>query len=361
MSINPVGTVWQATVTRIVPVNAHAAVDAQALSNRQTKPAGSLGALESVGTQLAAIAGIAPAPVPGKPAVVIFAGDHGVHSEGVTPWPQEVTAQMVLNFVGGGAAINAFARQVGASVTVVDVGVAADMAAMVEPSAQLRIMNVAHGSANLAAGPAMSADELHEALDVGAMIAAEVINDGSDLLVTGDMGIANTTASAALIAAFTGQSASQVTGRGTGIDDVTLARKTAVITAALQRLADETDALRIAAEVGGFEIAAIAGYILGAAAARVPVIIDGVISLAGLCIAHALCPEVLGYVIAGHRSTEPGASAALTHLGLSPLLDLSLRLGEGTGACLAIPLVQSAARALTDMATFDSAGVSDSK
>lgn len=361
MPIAPVGSVWSAAVKEIVPVAHDVASEAQARSDRQTKPAGSLGALESIGAQLAAIARVAPAPVPSNPAVVVFAGDHGVHVAGVTPWPQEVTAQMVMNFTAGGAAINAFARQVGASVTVVDVGVAADLSATLDPSPTMRLLNVARGTANLANCAAMTAEQVNQALDVGASVAADMIEAGSDVLVTGDMGIANTTASAALIAAFTGQPAAQVTGRGTGIDDATLERKTAVVHNALQRLHPNADPLEIAAEVGGLEIVAIAGFILGVAAAKKPVIVDGVISLAGLCIAHALCAESLGYVIAGHRSTEPGASAALTHLGLSPLLDLSLRLGEGTGACLAVPLVQSAARALADMATFDSAGVSDQK
>ncbi len=352
---------WESAQSQIVAVDDAAATDAQDRSNRQTKPAGSLGRLETLGAQLAAIARQAPAPVPGSPAVVVFAGDHGVHAAGVTPWPQEVTAQMVANFVAGGAAINAFARQAGASVTVVDVGVAADLSSIMEPTPTLRLMNVARGTANLAEGPAMSIDQLHAALDVGTTVAADLAESGVDLFVTGDMGIANTTPSAAIIAAFTGKSAIDVTGRGTGIDDETLARKQRVVADALGRLAPGVGPLTIAASVGGLEIAAIAGFILGAAAARRPVIVDGVISLAGLCIAHALQPLALGYVVAGHRSTEPGASAALDHLGLSPLLDLSLRLGEGTGACLAIALVQSAARVLQDMATFDSAGVSDQK
>ena len=317
-----------------------------------TKPPGSLGRLESIGAQLSAIAGAVPPPLPQPAAVAVFAGDHGVHAEGVTPWPQEVTGQMVANFAGGGAAINVFARQVGATVQVVDVGVATP----VEASDGLLDRKVRRGTANLAAGPAMTRDEAVAALDVGAQVAADLVAAGHRCLITGDMGIANTTASAALIAAFTGRHAAEVTGRGTGIDDTTLDRKTAIVEDAARRV--ETKApLEVLAEVGGLEIAALAGFIVGAAAARVPVIVDGVIAGAALLTASRLAPDCLGYAIPGHRSVEPGATAVLEALGLDPVIDLDLRLGEGTGACLALPLVEASARIFREMATFDSAGV----
>jgi nicotinate-nucleotide--dimethylbenzimidazole phosphoribosyltransferase len=323
--------------------------------DRLTKPRGSLGRVETLGAQLAAIAGTDPPPLAEPVAVAVFAADHGVVAQGVTPWPSEVTAQMVANFLAGGAAINVLARQVGALVTVVDVGVAADIPNVPE----LSPAKVRRGTADLSQGAAMTVAECRAALAVGAEVAAELVASGAKALVTGDMGIGNTTASAALIAAFTGQSASAVTGRGTGIDDEMLARKTVVVEGAVARIADVTDPVAVLAEVGGLEIAALAGFVAGAAAARVPVVVDGVIALAAVCAVHAIDPRVTGYCIAGHRSTEPGATAALAHLGLDPVLDLGLRLGEGTGACLAVPIVQAAARVLNEMATFDTAGVTD--
>ena len=260
---------------------------------------------------------------------------------------------MVANFAAGGAAVNVFAREVGASVTVVDVGVATPY----PPADGIVDRNVRRGTRNLAAGPALTDDEVAAALDTGATVALDLVAEGARCLVTGDMGIGNTTPSAALIAAFTGRSAEEVTGRGTGIADDVLATKVRVIDAAVGRLPAESEPRRVLAEVGGLEHAALAGFIIGAAAARVPVIIDGVIAASALLAAHALVPGVLPYVVAGHRSTEPGSTAALAHLGLEPLLDLDLRLGEGTGAVLALPLVRAAARVLGEMATFDQAGV----
>jgi nicotinate-nucleotide--dimethylbenzimidazole phosphoribosyltransferase len=338
----------------LVPPDASAAAAATEHLDRLTKPPGSLGRLEALAVQLAAIAGTSPPPVPTPAAVAVFAADHGVVAEGVTPWPQEVTAQMVANFCNGGAAINVLARQVGASVVVVDVGVAAE----VPDAPGLIRARVAPGTANLAAGPAMTPAQVDAALDVGAATAARLVAGGARCLVTGDMGIGNTTASAAVIAALTGRDARDVTGRGTGIDDERLARKTAVVARAAARAAGRPPR-EVLAEVGGLEIAAIAGFVVGGAAARVPVVVDGVIAAAGLLAAAALAPGVLPFVIAGHRSVEPGATAALEFVGLEPLLDLGMRLGEGTGACLAVPVVQAAARVLGEMATFDSAGVTD--
>jgi nicotinate-nucleotide--dimethylbenzimidazole phosphoribosyltransferase len=221
----------------------------------------------------------------------------------------------------------------------------------------LREAKVRRGTADLAVEPAMGTADVAEALDVGASVAADLVGSGARCLVTGDMGIGNTTPAAAVVAAFTGRAAAAVTGRGTGIDDAALTRKVAAVAAGLARVRPGADPVQVLTEVGGLEIAAIAGFIVGAAAARVPVVVDGVIALAGSCAAAALAPESIGYCIAGHRSTEPGASVALEHLGLEPLLDLGLRLGEGTGACLAVPLLVAAARVLGEMATFDGAGV----
>jgi len=344
----------------VAPVDDTARQAALEHHDQLTKPPGSLGRVEALGVQLAAIAGEDPPPVPAPAAVAVFAGDHGVLAEGVSPWPQEVTAQMVANFVAGGAAINVLARQAGATVTVIDVGVASDLTALVpEGSPGFLPLRVRAGTANLAAGPAMTADEARQALDVGADVAAALVAGGARAIVTGDMGIGNTTPSAALIAALLARPPAEVTGRGTGIDDEALARKLAVIERALARLQPGTDPLTVLAEVGGLEIAALAGCIVGAAAQRVPVVVDGVIAGAALLVAHVLCPEALPYVVAGHRSTEPGATAVLDHLGLHPVLDLDLRLGEGSGACLALGVLEAAALLLREMATFDSAAVND--
>ncbi len=343
----------------IAPLDEAAAAEAAAHHRRLTKPRGSLGRLEDAGIRLAAMAGESPPPLPEPATVVVFAADHGVLAEGVSPWPQEVTAQMVANFCAGGAAINVLARQTGATVVVVDVGVARPL----EPAPGLVDRKVRAGTANLVVEPAMSVAEARRALDVGVEAATDAVAGGARCLLTGDMGIANTTPSAALISVFTGRPPAEVTGRGTGVDDATLARKIAVVEAGLARArADGTlngGPVAVLASIGGLEIAALAGFVVGAAAARVPVMVDGVIALAGVLVAEALAPGAVSYCVAGHRSTEPGATAALAYLGLEPLLDLGLRLGEGTGACLALPLLQASARVLREMATFDAAGVTD--
>ncbi|GIU83535.1 MAG: hypothetical protein KatS3mg008_0310 [Acidimicrobiales bacterium] len=380
---------FAAAVRRVLPLDEAAMTEAAAHQLRLTKPAGSLGRLEDVAVLLAGIAGCSPAPVPEPAAVAVFAADHGVVDSGVTPWPREVTAQMVANFLAGGAAINVLARQVGASVTVVDVGVASELPAVPEvellpsapaddaareggpaqtdvctpstaapPAPRFLDRKVRRGSADLSREPALHAEDVLRALDVGAAVAAELVDSGARLLVTGDMGIGNTTPSAAVIAALTGTPAAEVTGRGTGIDDEMLARKIAAVEAGLSRIPRGAGPITVLAEVGGLEICALAGFVVGGAAAGVPVIVDGVIALAGALAAERLCPGCTRRVFAGHRSTEPGASVALAELGLEPLLDLRMRLGEGTGACLAVPIVQAAARVAAEMATFDSAGVS---
>jgi nicotinate-nucleotide--dimethylbenzimidazole phosphoribosyltransferase len=346
------------TIAAIGPLDAAAVAAARERQELLTKPSGSLGRLEDVSVQLAGIAGQCPPPLPEPAVVAVFAADHGVHAQGVTPWPQEVTAQMVANFVASGAAVNAIATQAGASVCVVDVGVAADL-----PTAQgLLSRKVRPGTADMTEGPAMTLEEARLAVETGIKVAADLVEEGNRCLITGDMGIANTTASAALIAVFTGSTPALVTGRGTGIDDPTWARKVEVVRRALElHRPDPASPLETLAAVGGLEHAALAGFILGGAARRVPVLLDGVIACAAAVAARAFAPQVTDYLIAGHLSTEPGALRALDALGLQPLLDLGMRLGEGSGAVLALPVVAAAARVLRDMATFDSAGVSGEK
>jgi len=324
--------------------------------DRMTKPPGSLGRVEDLAITLAGIAGTCPPPLPEPAVVAVFAADHGVHAQGVTPWPREVTAQMVANLAAGGATVNAFARAVGAQVQVVDVGVVGPLPEL----AGVRTRHVADGTADLALGPALTRAQAVAAVEVGIATAHELVDDGARCLVTGDMGIANTTAAALLICAFTGADPERATGRGTGIDDATLAHKTGVVRAALARHRPEVgDPIGVLAAFGGLEHAAIAGLVLGGAARRVPVLLDGVNAGAAALVAAALAPSAVGCCVAGHRSAEAGHRHALGHLGLDPLLDLGLRLGEGTGAVLALPLLRAAAQALRDVATFDGAGVTD--
>ncbi len=339
------------TLSRIGPLDDGAVAAARALHARLTKPAGSLGSLEMLSLRLAGLAGTCPPPLLDNPALAIFAGDHGVHAQGVTPWPQEVTAQMVANFLAGGAVVNAFARQVGAGVTVVDVGVLEDL-----EGAGLLNRKVRAGTRDLSVEPAMTHAEALQAMGVGIEVADRLVEDGARVLLTGDMGIANTTPAAALIAAFTGADPHAVTGLGTGIDSETHARKVAVVTTAVVAL-EADDPVGMLAAVGGLEHAALAGFILRAAALRIPVILDGVIAASAALVAAALAPHAIGAMIAGHRSAEPGATVALNHLGLEPLVDLGLRLGEGTGAALALPIVACTVRVLHEVATFDAAGV----
>jgi nicotinate-nucleotide--dimethylbenzimidazole phosphoribosyltransferase len=355
------GDEFETATAGVRPLDEAAMADARARQDRLTKPRGALGRLEALSVQLAGIAGECPAPVPAPAAVVVFAADHGVVAEGVTPWPQEVTAQMVANFVSGGAAISVLARATGASVTVVDVGVATALPPGCDGAPGLLRHCFGSGTANLAVEPAMTLDACRAALDLGARLAGELVAGGARALVTGEMGIGNTTAAAALVAAFTGRAAAAVTGRGTGIDDAGLAHKTVVVERALARHATAIAAgpLETLAALGGYEIAALAGFVVGGAAAGVPVVVDGLIADAALLTAERLAPGVATRCIAGHRSVEPGAAAVLELLGLEPVLDLELRLGEGSGACLALPIVEAAARILAEMATFDAAGVTD--
>ncbi|MEV6704611.1 nicotinate-nucleotide--dimethylbenzimidazole phosphoribosyltransferase [Micromonospora wenchangensis] len=371
----------ETTIAEIGPPDPVAMTAARDLQARLTKPAGSLGVLEELSVRLAGLAGVCPPPLPEPAAVAIFAGDHGVHAQRVTPWPQEVTAQMIGNFLAGGAVVNAFARQAGASVTVVDVGVAAPLpfpptdaaSADAAPAdaapgptgtapAPPRLLdaNVRRGTRDMTVTAALTRDEARAAVETGIRVAAGLIDAGAGVLLTGDMGIANTTPAAALVAAFTGVDPEAATGRGTGVDDETYRRKVGVVRTALQRhRPDPADPLGVLAAVGGLEHAALAGLILGAAARRVPVLLDGVIAVSAALAAAALAPDAVGAMVAGHRSAEPGATVALRHLGLDPLVDLGLRLGEGTGALLALPVVTGAVRVLHEVATFDAAGVSE--
>ncbi|MEU2023496.1 nicotinate-nucleotide--dimethylbenzimidazole phosphoribosyltransferase [Streptomyces sp. NPDC016469] len=346
----------QETISDIRPLDAKALGEAWERQKRMTKPAGALGMLEIISAQLAGLSRMCPPPIPEPAAVAVFAGDHGVHAQGVTAWPQEVTGQMIANMLGGGAVCNAFASQVGAEVCVVDVGAVAELPAM--PGLLPR--KVRAGTADFTTGPALTREEVHAAIEVGIETARDLVAAGNKGLLTGEMGIANTTASAALICVYTGMDPAEVTGRGTGINDEMHARKIDVVRRALElHQPDPADPIGVLAAVGGLEHAAMAGFLLGGASLRTPVILDGVSAGAAALVARAIAPEALAACIAGHRSAEPGHVAALNKLGLRPLVDLDLRLGEGTGALLALPIVQSAARAMHEVATFDSAGVTE--
>ena len=343
------------TITAIGGLNPRAVEEARDRQNRMTKPPGSLGVLEEVSVQLAGLAEECPPPIPEPAAVAVFAGDHGVHAQGVTAWPQEVTAQMVQNFLEGGAVVNAFAEQVGAEVTVVDVGVVGDL----PRAAGLLPRKVARGTADFTQGPAMTRAQALQALEGGIEVARDLVSAGNRCLITGDMGIANTTPAATLVCALTGADPAKATGRGTGVDDTMHEHKVGVVRRALAaNPVDRSDPIGVLAALGGLEHAALAGFVLGGAALRVPVLLDGVIAGAAALVASAISPESMSACFAGHRSSEPGHTIALEHLGLRPLVDLEMRLGEGSGALLALPLLQGSARALRNVATFDDAGVS---
>lgn len=344
------------TIERIVAPDTDAMSAARERHARLTKPAGSLGELEDLSIRLAGLAGACPPPLLAPASLAIFAADHGVHAQGVSPWPQEVTAQMVANFLAGGAAINAFARQAGVDVTVVDVGVASQL----PPAAGLIDAKVRRGTRDMTAEPALTRDETTAAIEAGITVANRMVDDGARILLTGDMGIANTTGSAALISVFTQRDPGVVTGYGTGVDATTHLRKIDVIKKALAlHTPDPADPAGALASVGGLEHAALAGFILAGASRRVPVLLDGVIALSAALAATAMAPMSREALIAGHRSVEPGATVALGKLNLAPLLELGMRLGEGTGAVLGYPIVAAAVRVLHEMATFDGAGVSE--
>lgn len=339
----------------IKPLDEAAMKAARARQDTLTKPRGSLGRLEELSIQLAGMKAD-PLPAVERKAIIVMAADHGVAREGVSAYPSDVTAQMVLNFVRGGAAINVLAHQARARVTVVDIGVTADF----EPMPGLVRRKVMCGTRNIAQGPAMTRQEAEQALQVGVDVLNEEAVQGLDLVATGDMGIGNTTPSSAIAAVLTGLPVAQVVGRGTGIDDLGLERKIKVIEQALAvNRPDPNDVLDILHKVGGLEIAGLAGVMIAAASRRIPIVVDGFISTASAMIAVGRVPGVREYLISSHQSVEIGHQAMLKHLNLKPLLDLNLRLGEGTGSALAFHLIEASARILREMATFDEAGVSD--
>ncbi len=338
----------------IAPVDESYAVTTWARLDSLTKPPRSLGRLEELAARVAVVQRT-ERPVASPSAIVLMAGDHGVVAEGVSPYPQEVTVQMVANFAAGGAAINQLARHAGAKLVLVDVGVAGETGAF----AGVRQAKIAPGTANMAVGPAMSREEAASAVMVGVQVARELIADGVRVIGTGEMGIGNTTAAAALTATFTGAVVATVVGRGTGLDDAGVARKVAVVERALAvNAVDASDPLGVLAAVGGLEIAGMAGVMLEAAAAGVCAVSDGFISGAAALVATRLCPDAAGYLFPSHRSVEPGHSIVLTALGAEPVLEFDMRLGEGTGAALAIGIMGAACEVMSGMATFAEAGVS---
>jgi nicotinate-nucleotide--dimethylbenzimidazole phosphoribosyltransferase len=344
------------TVVNIVSQDADWRAQAKRRLDQLIMPHWALGRLMDLAVDLAGMTRSLRPPVRRK-TIVAMAGDHGVAAEGVSKYPQEVTGQMVHGFVAGMASINALARLAGAEVIVVDMGVAVNLDSAVA-AGKVVSKKVAPGTANMAIGQAMTREQAVRSVEAGIEV-AESLADSVDLFGTGDMGIANTTPSAAVVAALSGAPVAEVTGRGTGIDDGQLAKKIVVIEKALKlNRPDPNDALDVLAKVGGFEIGGIAGLVLGAAARRKPIVIDGFISTAGALIAQALAPRAAEYVIAAHRSAEYGHKAMHQKLGKEPLLDLGMRLGEGTGAALAMNLVEAAVRILTEVATFEEAAVS---
>ncbi|MSQ12040.1 MAG: nicotinate-nucleotide--dimethylbenzimidazole phosphoribosyltransferase [Dehalococcoidia bacterium] len=343
------------TVAQLAPLDTSAMAAARKRQDSLTKPPGSLGRLEELSAQLA---GIFRTPLPRitSKLVVVAAGDHGVTAEGVSPYPSSVTAQMVLNFLRGGATISVLARSIGCEMLVVDAGVASTLPDHIA----LRRLHIGNGTANMARGPAMSRRQAVRCLEEGIRLAASRASAGVDLFATGDMGIGNTTAASAVTAAMTEAAPSLTTGRGTSLDDAGLRRNVSIVRKALRvNRPDPDDSMDVLAKVGGVEIGVLAGIILGVAAARKPVVLDGFISGASALLACGFSPLVRPYLIASHRSVEPGHRVALRHLRLRPLLDLQMRLGEGTGAVLAMPIVDAAWRTLAGMATFAEASVSN--
>jgi nicotinate-nucleotide--dimethylbenzimidazole phosphoribosyltransferase len=344
----------QDVLNKIQPVDTSRSNAVQAQLDNLTKPQGSLGRLEELAKKYCLITGKDKPTIRNK-IIFTFAGDHGVTEEGVSAFPREVTPQMVLNFIRGGAGVNVLAKHAGARVIVVDMGVDYDF----EPMEGLEIRKIGRGTRNMTKGPAMTRDEAERAVLSGIEL-VEKYKDGLDLLGTGDMGIGNTTPSSAIVSVITGVDPGKVTGRGTGIDDDSLRNKVEIVKKAISlNNPDPKDALDVLAKVGGFEIAGIAGLVLGAALYRIPVVIDGFISTAGALIAAEMNPLVKGYLIAAHQSVEIGHRRMLEHLEQVPLLDLNLRLGEGTGAALGMSLVEAGVKILGEMATFADAGVAE--
>ena len=345
----------QNIISKIQGLDESAMAAAKARQDMLTKPAGSLGRLEELSIQIAGITGKEIPEIKDK-VIITMAGDHGVVEEGVSAFPQEVTPQMVLNFLHGGAAINVLAKHVGARITIVDMGVAVDM----DPHPLLVVKKITRGTANMTKGPAMTREQAKGAILAGVEVVEAEIAKGLDIVGTGDMGIGNTTPSAAIAAALTGIDPAKLAGRGTGVDDEGLKRKIDAIERALAvNKPDPKDGLDVLSKVGGFEIAGLAGVVLGAAVHRKPVMVDGFISTAAAMIAVTIAPAARAYLISAHRSQEYGHSQMVEWLGLKPLVDLDFRLGEGTGAALGITFAEAACKILAEMATFAEAGVSD--
>ena len=343
---------------RITPPDQQAHREAVARHEQLTKPVGSLGRLEELGVWAAACQGVCPPHPFARPQVVVFAGDHGITARGVSAYPSEVTLQMVGNLLGGGAAVNVLAAVAGATVRVVDVAVDCAQAAVAAPPLVTR-HKVRRSSGAIDEQDALTEAEVTEAIGMGATIADEEVDRGADLLIAGDMGIGNTTPAAVLVAALTGTEPVAVVGRGSGIDDAGWMRKAAAIRDALRRARPVVgDPVALVRTVGGADIAAMAGFLAQAAARRTPVILDGLVCGAAAMLAEELAPGARRWWVAGHRSAEPAHTLALEHLELVPILDLGMRLGEGSGAVAALPLVQMSVRVLAEMATFADAGVS---
>lgn len=343
----------------IRPVDPRWIQEARERTARLVMPPRALGRLHEISERLCGI-GSTLEPSLDRKAFLVMAGDHGVVEEGVSAYPQQVTGEMVRTFLRQGAAINALASHVGAEVWVVDMGIVTELDPSALPGAdRLLIHKIALGTANMARGPAMHRDQALKSVLTGFGLASELMRGGVDVLGTGEMGIGNTTPAAAIASVLTGKDPREVVGRGTGVDDEGLMRKIRIVERSIMtNRPDPMDALDVLTKVGGFEIGAIAGCILAGAYHRRPVVMDGFISTAGALIAQRLCPWVTDYLFAGHRSQEPGHGAMLQHLGLEPILDLEMRLGEGTGAALAMGIMEGALRIFREVLTFDEAGVS---
>ncbi len=347
-----------ATLAAINPADEDARLATQGALDAKTKPRRSLGALEDVACRIGAVRGRVPGPIR-SPAIVVVAADHGVAAHDVSAYPREVTSQMLRNFADGGAAVSVLARRAGARLVVVDAGVDGPPVAGVRRLELGRALDGGRATDDVTVEPAMSRGRALDAIDAGVRLAAELVADGVDLIALGEMGIGNTTAAAAVCGALLRVPAEAVCGRGTGVDEAGLARKIGVVTRALRTHVSADDAIGVLAAVGGLEIAVLAGVILGAAARRTPVVLDGAVVGAAALVAARAAPSSVDAMIAGTRSPEPAHTLVLLELGLSPLLDLGLRLGEASGAALAVPLVASALALVEEMATFDQAGVSD--
>ena len=351
----PISPLIDETLDRIAPLDQAAMDAARARQNTLTKPPGSLGRLEELSVLLAGIFG-QPVPRIRRKSVILAAADHGVVAEGVSAYPQEVTPQMVLNFLRGGAAINVLAGHAGASMVILDAGIAAEL----DPHPLLRSVKIGLGTANMAVGPAMTHQQAVQCIETGIEAAQEQVAEGADLIACGDMGIGNTTPSSAITSVVAGADPAVTTGRGTGVDDEALSRKVEVVRRAIEvNHPDPRDGMDVLAKVGGFEIGVLAGVMLGTTAGRRPVVVDGFISGAAALIAWLMSPTAGKYFIASHQSVEPGHRVGLDAMGLEPLLNLGMRLGEGTGAALAMHVIEAASKCLAEMATFGEAGVSD--